>query len=272
MMELFAERGGDPDRPGKRNPLDPLMWLAARPDEPAWETALGHGRPGWHIECVAIALDTLGMSFDVQGGGSDLIFPHHEMGAAHAESTTAEWPYARHYVHAGQMSALAAGGRPLEAATLTAPMMCGRRFGTDFPTISTLSLRSASWTDGHPPPTAVARDRRTMAPGSMRLLERCSGSACCHDRPGQLGGVGVSSPSQVSLEFSRNGFTTGLGEIGSIASLLQLSHVIRHFLILACHLVHPEFPRPGILGEVPQGDWNVKQVFHTTHECQGGLR
>lgn len=101
MMELFAERGGDPDRPGKRNPLDPLMWLAARPDEPAWETALGHGRPGWHIECVAIALDTLGMSFDVQGGGSDLIFPHHEMGAAHAESTTAEWPYARHYVHAG---------------------------------------------------------------------------------------------------------------------------------------------------------------------------
>lgn len=101
MIELFAERGGDPDRPGKRHPLDPLMWLSARPDEPAWETALGHGRPGWHIECVAIALDTLGMSFDVQGGGSDLIFPHHEMGAAHAESTTGQWPYARHYVHAG---------------------------------------------------------------------------------------------------------------------------------------------------------------------------
>lgn len=101
MLPLFAERGGDPDRPGKRHPLDPLMWLAARPDEPAWETPLGHGRPGWHIECVAIALDHIGMSFDVQGGGADLIFPHHEMGAAHGESTTGQWPYARHYVHAG---------------------------------------------------------------------------------------------------------------------------------------------------------------------------
>lgn len=101
MLALSAERGGDPQRPGKRHPLDPLMWMAQRPDEPAWDTPLGHGRPGWHIECVAIALDTLGMSFDVQGGGRDLIFPHHEMGAAHAESLTGDWPYARHYVHAG---------------------------------------------------------------------------------------------------------------------------------------------------------------------------
>lgn len=101
MLSLSAERGGDPERPGKRHPLDPLMWMAQRPDEPAWDTALGHGRPGWHIECVAIALDHLGMSFDLQGGGRDLIFPHHEMGAAHAESLTGEWPYARHYVHAG---------------------------------------------------------------------------------------------------------------------------------------------------------------------------
>ena len=103
MMALFAERGGDPQRPGKRHPLDPLMWLAQRPDEPAWDTTLGHGRPGWHIECVAIALNTLGMGFDVQGGGSDLIFPHHEMGAAHAGSLTDSWPYARHYVHAGMV-------------------------------------------------------------------------------------------------------------------------------------------------------------------------
>ena len=73
------------------------------PEEPAWDTELGHGRPGWHIECVAIALDTLGMAFDVQGGGSDLLFPHHEMGAAHAEVMTGEWPYARHYVHTGMV-------------------------------------------------------------------------------------------------------------------------------------------------------------------------
>ena len=103
MTALFAERGGDPLRPGKRHGLDPLLWRAARPEEPAWDTELGHGRPGWHIECVAIALDTLGMAFDVQGGGSDLLFPHHEMGAAHAEVMTGEWPYARHYVHTGMV-------------------------------------------------------------------------------------------------------------------------------------------------------------------------
>ncbi len=103
MLELFAERGGDPLRPGKRDALDPLLWRAARPEEPAWDTALGHGRPGWHIECVAIALDTLGMTFDVQGGGRDLIFPHHEMGASHAEVLQGVRPYARHYTHAGMV-------------------------------------------------------------------------------------------------------------------------------------------------------------------------
>lgn len=103
MIRTFAERGGDPDRPGKRHPLDCLVWQDARPDEPSWATALGHGRPGWHIECVAIALDHLGMTIDVQGGGSDLAFPHHEMGASEAQVVTGEWPYARHYVHAGMV-------------------------------------------------------------------------------------------------------------------------------------------------------------------------
>ena len=103
MLSLFAERGGDPLRPGKRDPLDPLLWRSARPEEPAWDTPLGHGRPGWHIECVAIALDHLGMTFDVQGGGRDLIFPHHEMGASHAEVLAGTRPYARDYVHAGMV-------------------------------------------------------------------------------------------------------------------------------------------------------------------------
>ena len=101
MLALFAERGGDPERPGKKHPLDCLLWQAARPGEPAWHSALGEGRPGWHIECTAIALDHLGMSFDVQGGGRDLVFPHHEMGASEAAVITGEWPYARCYVHAG---------------------------------------------------------------------------------------------------------------------------------------------------------------------------
>ncbi|MEO3765067.1 cysteine--1-D-myo-inosityl 2-amino-2-deoxy-alpha-D-glucopyranoside ligase [Streptomyces sp. B8F3] len=102
MRELSAERGGDPDRPGKKNPLDPLLWSAAREGEPSWDGgSLGRGRPGWHIECVAISLDHLGMSFDVQGGGSDLIFPHHEMGASHAQVLTGAFPFAHAYVHSG---------------------------------------------------------------------------------------------------------------------------------------------------------------------------
>ncbi|CAL9583186.1 L-cysteine:1D-myo-inositol 2-amino-2-deoxy-alpha-D-glucopyranoside ligase [Streptomyces sp. enrichment culture] len=104
MRALSAERGGDPDRPGKKNPLDPLLWLAARPGEPSWDGgSLGPGRPGWHIECVAIALEHLGMGFDVQGGGSDLAFPHHEMGASHAQTLTGAYPFAASYVHAGMV-------------------------------------------------------------------------------------------------------------------------------------------------------------------------
>ncbi|MBB0245440.1 cysteine--1-D-myo-inosityl 2-amino-2-deoxy-alpha-D-glucopyranoside ligase [Streptomyces alkaliphilus] len=104
MLRLSAERGGDPDRPGKKNPLDPVLWLAAREGEPSWDGAsLGRGRPGWHIECVAIALEYLGAGFDVQGGGSDLAFPHHEMGAAHARCLTGGRPFARTYAHAGMV-------------------------------------------------------------------------------------------------------------------------------------------------------------------------
>ena len=104
MTAVFAERGGDPGRPGKRDPLDCLLWLAARADEPSWRSVLGEGRPGWHIECVAIALGRLGMSFDVQGGGSDLVFPHHEMCASQAQVIAHAWPYARHYVHSGMVA------------------------------------------------------------------------------------------------------------------------------------------------------------------------
>jgi L-cysteine:1D-myo-inositol 2-amino-2-deoxy-alpha-D-glucopyranoside ligase len=103
MLALSAERGGDPDRPGKRDPLDALLWRAKRPGEPSWETDLGPGRPGWHIECAVIALNRLGESFDVQGGGSDLIFPHHELSAAHAEALSDSFPFAQNYVHTGMI-------------------------------------------------------------------------------------------------------------------------------------------------------------------------
>lgn len=103
MLSLFAERGGDPDRAGKKDALDSLLWRGERAGEPAWDSPLGRGRPGWHIECSVIALQRLGMAIDVQGGGSDLVFPHHEHSAAHAEALTGEAPFARHYVHAGMI-------------------------------------------------------------------------------------------------------------------------------------------------------------------------
>ncbi|HEY2044340.1 MAG TPA: cysteine--1-D-myo-inosityl 2-amino-2-deoxy-alpha-D-glucopyranoside ligase, partial [Jatrophihabitans sp.] len=103
MLQYFAERGGDPDRPGKRDRLDALLWRGRREGEPYWDSPVGEGRPGWHIECSVIARNRLGMSFDVQAGGSDLRFPHHEHSAAHAEALTGEWPFARHYLHTGMI-------------------------------------------------------------------------------------------------------------------------------------------------------------------------
>ncbi|MCU1572306.1 MAG: L-cysteine:1D-myo-inositol 2-amino-2-deoxy-alpha-D-glucopyranoside ligase [Micrococcaceae bacterium] len=103
MLPLFAERGGDPDRQGKRNPLDPLLWRVARSGEPSWEGgSLGAGRPGWHIECTVISQRFLPSPFTVQGGGSDLIFPHHEMGAGHAYALQ-HVPMAEHYAHTGMV-------------------------------------------------------------------------------------------------------------------------------------------------------------------------
>lgn len=103
MDTFFAERGGDPERVGKRDPLDALLWRAVRPGEPSWPSPWGPGRPGWHVECAAIALDRIGCGFDIQGGGSDLIFPHHEFSAAHGEAATGEPRFARHYVHTGMI-------------------------------------------------------------------------------------------------------------------------------------------------------------------------
>ena len=101
--QVFAERGGDPERPGKRHRLDCLVWRQERPGEPAWDSWLGRGRPGWHIECTAIALDALGSDFDVQAGGSDLSFPHHPMCAAEARVATGQ-PFAKVFLHTGMVA------------------------------------------------------------------------------------------------------------------------------------------------------------------------
>lgn len=101
MLDVYAERGGDPDRPGKRDVLDPLLWRAARDGEPSWPgpDGAGPGRPGWHLECTTIALDELGPGFDVQGGGTDLVFPHHEMSAVQAEALPGSPAFAQVYSH-----------------------------------------------------------------------------------------------------------------------------------------------------------------------------
>jgi L-cysteine:1D-myo-inositol 2-amino-2-deoxy-alpha-D-glucopyranoside ligase len=103
MAELSAERGGDPGRQGKKDPLDPLVWLTERPGEPSWPSDFGPGRPGWHVECAAIATHYLGDSFDVQAGGRDLVYPHHEMSASHARVALGEDAFARTYAHSGMV-------------------------------------------------------------------------------------------------------------------------------------------------------------------------
>jgi L-cysteine:1D-myo-inositol 2-amino-2-deoxy-alpha-D-glucopyranoside ligase len=98
MVEFARERGGNPDDPNKRNPLDFVLWHPSADDEPSWDAMWGAGRPGWHIECSALALRELGTTIDLHGGGTDLIFPHHECERAQSEAATGE-PFVRHWMH-----------------------------------------------------------------------------------------------------------------------------------------------------------------------------
>ena len=98
MLELGRQRGGDVDNPHKRHPLDFVLWQPSAADEPSWDTMWGPGRPGWHIECSALALRELGTTIDLHGGGTDLIFPHHECERAQSEAATGE-PFVRHWMH-----------------------------------------------------------------------------------------------------------------------------------------------------------------------------
>src|SRR5699024_4029344 len=105
QMRFFAERGGDPQTPGKRNALDPLLWRGEREGEPAWDGGkLGPGRPGWHVECSIIAREYLSIPCVVQGGGEDLIFPHHEMSVSRRRILTAVDEPARACMHAALLA------------------------------------------------------------------------------------------------------------------------------------------------------------------------
>ncbi len=98
MLKLAAERGGNVDDPNKDDPLDFVLWQPSAEDEPSWESLWGPGRPGWHVECSALALRELGTTIDLHGGGADLIYPHHECEAAQSEAATGE-PFVRHWMH-----------------------------------------------------------------------------------------------------------------------------------------------------------------------------
>jgi len=103
MLRIAAERGGRPDDPAKRNPLDFTLWQKSAPDEPAWDAPFGAGRPGWHIECSAMVLAAHGPTLDLHGGGTDLIFPHHESEIAQSTSITGQ-PLARHWMHSAMVA------------------------------------------------------------------------------------------------------------------------------------------------------------------------
>lgn len=102
MLRLAAERGGNPEDPNKKDPLDFVLWQPSAPGEPAWDSRWGAGRPGWHIECSALALRELGTTVDLHGGGSDLVFPHHECEMAQSESATG-MSFVRHWMHVGMV-------------------------------------------------------------------------------------------------------------------------------------------------------------------------
>jgi L-cysteine:1D-myo-inositol 2-amino-2-deoxy-alpha-D-glucopyranoside ligase len=103
MIRLARERGGNPDDPNRRDPLDFVLWQPSADDEPSWPAPFGVGRPGWHVECSVMAMENLGTTLDLHGGGTDLIFPHHECEIAQSESATGQ-PFARHWMHSAMVS------------------------------------------------------------------------------------------------------------------------------------------------------------------------
>ena len=104
MLPIANERGNVPDMPGKRDPLDFVLWQPSAPDEPSWESPWGPGRPGWHVECSAMSMAYLGPQFEIHGGGQDLMFPHHEAEIAQSEAATGRRPFVAYWLHAGMLT------------------------------------------------------------------------------------------------------------------------------------------------------------------------
>ncbi|GHD13899.1 cysteine--1-D-myo-inosityl 2-amino-2-deoxy-alpha-D-glucopyranoside ligase [Zhihengliuella salsuginis] len=175
MAAFFAERGGDPDRAGKRDALDPLLWRVARNGEPVWDGgSLGEGRPGWHIECSVIARRFLPAPFTVQGGGSDLIFPHHEFSAGHASAQDNE-PLAEHFVHTGMVGL---DGEKMSKSKGNLVLVSKlREAGEDPMAIRTVILGQHYRTDWFWTDALLAAARQRVAAWSARLATATSAEA-----------------------------------------------------------------------------------------------
>ena len=171
MLKDFAERGGDPDLRGKRDPLDCLVWRGERQGEPSWPSPWGPGRPGWHIGCTTIAQEHLGSSFDVQGGGRDLAFPHHEMSAGLGHVIHPQHRFAQTFVHAGMV---AYDGEKMSKSRGNLVFVSSlRKQGVDPVAIRLALMRhhyrsSWQWTDAELPAALVTLKqwRRALALGS----------------------------------------------------------------------------------------------------------
>jgi L-cysteine:1D-myo-inositol 2-amino-2-deoxy-alpha-D-glucopyranoside ligase len=173
MLRLAAENGGNPDDPNKRDPLDFVLWQPSAPDEPAWDSLWGRGRPGWHIECSALAMRELGLTIDLHGGGTDLIFPHHECEAAQSEAVTGE-SFVRHWMHVGLVRL---GGTKMSKSLGNLVFVSDLLKEWEGPAIRMAVLRhhyrtSWDWTDDLPVEAAERLDRwREAGPGDAALEE-----------------------------------------------------------------------------------------------------
>jgi L-cysteine:1D-myo-inositol 2-amino-2-deoxy-alpha-D-glucopyranoside ligase len=172
MVELAAIHGGRPDDPNKRDPLDFVLWQPSLDDEPAWESRWGAGRPGWHIECSALALRELGETLDVHGGGRDLAFPHHECEAAQSETVTGV-PFVKHWMHVGLV-----GLDGVKMSKSLGNLVFGR--GTPRPARSALSRGLAVARRASRPRPVASGDLAFVAHRSH--LQRARGGAKCPRR------------------------------------------------------------------------------------------
>ncbi|MBA3956475.1 MAG: cysteine--tRNA ligase [Acidimicrobiia bacterium] len=171
MLALAAERGGNPDDPHKRQPLDFVLWQPSVDGEPAWESLWGPGRPGWHIECSTLALRELGTTIDLHGGGSDLVFPHHECEAAQSEAVTGE-PFVRHWMHTAMVGL---GGTKMSKSLGNLVFVSDLLKDWEAPAIRLAIVghhyrRDWEWTDELLPAAAARLDRwRAAGPGDGGL-------------------------------------------------------------------------------------------------------